>query len=265
MHCVVFGAKHQHHVEPYAGYQRYNIEQASRRMTQIILLRHGQSIWNRDRRFTGWSDVELSPQGEQEAELAGQLLKKAGYTFDTCFTSELKRSTETLRILLSAMGLSNLPIKQSWRLNERHYGALEGVERWNAIKKFGIWPVVGCQLKFDASPPPLDPEDKRFPGNQPRYSGIIKNKLPLAESLQQAQLRMQSYWQGTIVPELQNGKKILIVSHKNILRTLMMQFDGISDIQVMKLSIATGRPLVYELNNELHTVQKHYVDSEYDQ
>ena len=230
-------------------------------MTQIILLRHGQSIWNRDRRFTGWSDVELSTQGKQEAELAGQLLKNAGYTFDACFTSELKRSTETLRILLSTMGLTNLPIKQSWRLNERHYGALEGIERWAAIKKFGIWPVVGCQLKFDASPPPLDPADERFPGNQLRYSGIDKNELPLAESLQQTHSRMHPYWENTIAPEIQNGKKILIVSHKNILRTLIMQLDRMSDIQIMKLSIATGRPLVYELNSKLHTVKKQYVDN----
>jgi len=233
-------------------------------MTQIILLRHGQSIWNRDRRFTGWSDVELSPLGEQEARLAGQLLKNAGYTFDACFTSELKRSTETLRILLSTMGLSNLPIKQSWRLNERHYGALEGINRWHAIKKFGIWPVIGCQLKFDASPPLLDPEDERFPGNQLRYSDIDRSELPLAESLQQTHLRMRPYWENTITPEIQNGKKILIVSHKNILRTLIMQLDGISDIQIMKLSIATGRPLVYELNSKLRTIQKKYVDTLHD-
>jgi 2,3-bisphosphoglycerate-dependent phosphoglycerate mutase len=229
-------------------------------MTQLILLRHGQSIWNRDKRFTGWSDVALSPHGEQEAERAGRLLKETGYTFDACFTSELKRSTDTLRIVLSTMGLSNIPIHQNWRLNERHYGALEGIDRWVAIKKFGIWPVVGCQLKFGASPPPLDPEDKRFPGNQPQYSDIVQDELPLAESLQQTQVRMLSYWQGTIVPELQNGKRILIVSHKNILRTLMMQLDGISNIEVMKLSIATGRPLVYELNNKLRTIQKHYLD-----
>jgi 2,3-bisphosphoglycerate-dependent phosphoglycerate mutase len=155
-------------------------------------------------------------------------------------------------------------IRQNWRLNERHYGALEGIERWAAIKKFGIWPVVGCQLKFNASPPSLDPADKLFPVNQPRYSDIVQNELPLAESLQQTQVRMLSYWQGTIIPELQNGKRILIVSHKNILRTLMMQLDGTSNIEVMKLSIATCRPLVYELNNKLRTIQKHYVDFRYD-
>ena len=191
-------------------------------MTQLILLRHGQSIWNRDSRFTGWSDVELSPQGIQEAKIAGRLLLKMGYTFDACFTSELNRSAETLRIVLSVMGLSNMPIQHSWRLNERHYGALEGVNRWEAIKKFGIWPVLGCQIKFNAAPPPLDPADERFPGNQLRYSGIDRNELPLAESLQQTHSRMQPYWENTIAPEIQNGKKILIVSHKNILRTLIM-------------------------------------------
>jgi len=159
------------------------------------------------------------------------------------------------------MGLNNIPIQQSWRLNERHYGALEGIERWTAIKEFGIWPVVGCQLKFSASPPPLDPADERFPGNQLRYSSIDRNKLPLAESLQQTHSRMQPYWENTIAPEIQNGKRLLIVAHKNILRTLIMQLDGISDIQVMKLSIATGRPLVYELNSNLRTVQKQYVDA----
>ena len=229
-------------------------------MTQLILLRHGQSIWNRDKRFTGWSDVALSPQGEQEAERAGYLLKKTGYTFEACFTSELKRSTDTLRIVLSTMGLNKLPIHQSWRLNERHYGALEGIERWAAIKKFGIWPIVSCQIKFAASPPPLDIQDNRFPGNQPRYSDIDRQELPLAESLQQTQLRMLTYWRDTIVPEIQNGKRILIVSHKNVLRTLMMQLDGITGSQVMRLSIATGRPLIYELNEDLRTVEKHYVD-----
>ena len=154
-------------------------------MAQLILLRHGQSIWNRDSRFTGWSDVELSPLGIQEAEIAGRLLSEMGYTFDSCFTSELNRSSETLRIILSIMGLNNTPIQHSWRLNERHYGALEGIERWSAIKKFGIWPVLGCQIKSNSAPPPLDPTDKRFPGNKLRYSGIDKNELPLGESLEQ--------------------------------------------------------------------------------
>ena len=261
MHCVEFGGKHQHHAKPCIECQQNYIERGKLNMTQLILLRHGQSIWNRDSRFTGWSDVELSPQGIQEAEIAGRLLSKVGYTFDSCFTSELNRSSETLRIVLSIMGLSSTPIQHSWRLNERHYGALEGVKRWSAIKKFGIWPVLGCQIKFSAAPPPLDPADKRFPGNQLRYSGIDKNELPFGESLQQTHARMQPYWENTIAPEVKNGKKILIVSHKNVLRTLIMQLDGISFSQVMKLPLATARPLVYELNSNLQTVQKRYVDT----
>ena len=230
-------------------------------MAQLILLRHGQSIWNRDSRFTGWSDVELSPLGIQEAEIAGRLLSKMGYTFDSCFTSELNRSSETLRIILSIMGLSNTPIQHSSRLNERHYGALEGIERWSAIKKFGIWPVLGCQIKSNSAPPPLDPTDKRFPGNQLRYSDIDKNELPFGESLEQTHVRMQPYWRNIIVPRIKSGENILIVSHKNILRTLIMQLDGISFSQAMKLPLATARPLLYDLNSDLQTVRKRYVDT----
>jgi 2,3-bisphosphoglycerate-dependent phosphoglycerate mutase len=159
------------------------------------------------------------------------------------------------------MGLNNTPIQHSWRLNERHYGALEGIERWSAIKKFGIWPVLGCQIKSNSAPPSLDPTDKRFPGNQLRYSGIDKNELPLGESLEQTHARMQPYWRNIIAPEIKNGKNILIVSHKNILRTLIMQLDGISFSQAMKLPLATARPLLYDLNSDLQTVQKRYVDT----
>ncbi|SFP82373.1 phosphoglycerate mutase [Nitrosomonas cryotolerans] len=229
--------------------------------TQLVLLRHGQSIWNRDKVFTGWSDVELSPQGKQEAEQAGRLLKEAGYTFDVCFTSELKRSISTLQIALAIMELdqAKLSIQHSWCLNERHYGALEGMGRWQAIRKFGIWPVLRCQLRFNAAPPSLDPADPNFPGNQPRYTAINKEKLPLTESMQQAAIRMQPYWQETIKPELLFGKRILIVAHKNILRTLIMQLDRLSQIQVMKLSIATGQPLIYELDHALNPLRHYYL------
>lgn len=230
--------------------------------TRLVLLRHGQSIWNRDRVFTGWSDVALSSIGKQEAEQAGHLLKEAGYTFDMCFSSMLERSTDTLQIVLSKMELNGLPTQSSWRLNERHYGALEGISRWSAVKEFGIWPVLGCQLRFNASPPCLDPLDPRFPGNQSRYATINKAALPLAESMQQTQLRLLPYWQETIAPELLQGKQILIVSHKNILRTLMMQLDNLSQAQVMKLSMATGQPLVYELDQKLNPVKHYYVGSQ---
>ncbi|MBL79929.1 MAG: phosphoglyceromutase [Nitrosomonadaceae bacterium] len=233
-------------------------------MTQLILLRHGQSIWNRDRRFTGWTDVELSPQGIQEARAAGNLLKKAGYIFDSCFTSELKRSTETLQIVLSVLDQKYISIQKNWRLNERHYGELEGIKRWSAVKKFGFWPVLGCQLKFNIPPPLLDFTDERYPGNQLRYSEIDKNEIPRGESLQQTYMRMQPYWEHIIAPELQNGKKVLIVSHKNVLRTLIMRLEGISNVQhtrIIRIQIATARPLVYSLNNNLHIIKKQYISN----
>lgn len=228
-------------------------------MTQLVLMRHGQSIWNREGRFTGWSDSALSPQGEQEAERAGRLLRQTGHTFDLCFTSELKRATDTVRIVLAAMGLAQLPVQQSWRLNERHFGAMEGFSRLGAVRQFGLWPVLSCQLQFAALPPPLDSGDTRFPGNQPRYSNINKEELPLAESVQQTLLRMQPYWQETIVPQIQCGKRLLIVSHKNTLRALLLLLEGLSAAQAMRLSIDTGRPLVYELDDRLNPVHRSYL------
>ena len=177
--------------------------------------------------------LTLSHRGEQEAERAGLLLKETGCEFDMCFTSELRRATETLRIVLSAMGLNGLPIRQSWRLNERHYGALEGISRFNAIRKFGIWPILGSQLRFTASPPPLDPSDARYPGNQLRYSDIDKRELPLAESMQQTLSRVLPYWQEIILPEIKQGKRVLIVSHQHVLRTLIMQLDRLSVTQLI--------------------------------
>lgn len=232
----------------------------SQQITQLVLLRHGQSIWNRDKRFTGWSDVALTPKGEKEAEQAAYLLQQAGFTFDLCFCSTLQRAKTTARIVLSAMQLDQIPVFESWRLNERHYGALEGMERWQAIKKFGIWPILGCQIKFDAAPPYLHAEDPRFPGNQSCYAAIDKYELPLGESLQQTLTRLKPYWQETIQPEIRRGKRILIVSHKNMLRTLMMLLDHLTPQQVMKLTLATGRPLVYELDQQLNSTRHYYVE-----
>lgn len=229
-------------------------------MVQLVLLRHGESISNRDGHFTGWNDVALSQRGEQEAVRAGRLLKEAGYEFDMCFTSELKRATDTLRIVLSVMGANEIPIRRSWRLNERHYGMLEGINRLSAIRKFGIWPILGTQLRFNAQPPPLDPDDSRFPGNQLCYSDVDKKELPLAESMRQTLLRVLPYWQETILPEIRQGKRLLIVSHQHILRTLMMELDSSSITHLMMSSIATGRPLVYELNDKLNPVRHYYID-----
>ncbi len=229
-------------------------------MTQLILMRHGQSIWNREGRFTGWSDSALSPQGKQESERAGRLLRQTRHTFDLCFTSELQRATDTVRIVLTAMGLAQLSVQQSWRLNERHFGAMEGYSRLGAIRKFGLWPVLKCQLQFTAAPPPLDPADARFPGNQPRYSNINEEDLPLAESVQQTLLRVQPYWQEAIVPQIRCGKRVLIVSHKNALRALRLLLEGLSARQAMRLTIATGQPLVYELDDRLNPIQRFYLD-----
>ena len=235
------------------------VENSQQHITQLVLLRHGQSIWNRDKKFTGWSDIPLSTKGEQEAEQAAYLLKQAGFTFDLCFTSSLQRAKTTARIVLSAMQL-DLPVHESWRLNERHYGALEGMERWPAIKKFGIWPILGCQIKFDATPPYLDAHDPRFPGNLPGYAGIDKNELPLGESMQNTLARVKPYWEETIQPEIQHGKRVLIVSHRNTLRVVTMLLDHLTPGQAMKTRLATGRPLVYELDQQGHAVRHYYVD-----
>lgn len=226
---------------------------------KLVLLRHGQSIWNRDKKFTGWSDVALSPKGEQEAQQAAFLLQQAGFTFDMCFTSMLQRATKTARIVLSAMQL-DIPVEQSWRLNERHYGGLEGKERWLAIRQFGVWPILGCQIKFDAIPPVLRPDDPRYPGRQTLYTGIDPALLPAGESMQQTLARLKPYWLDTILPEMQHGKRILIVSHRNTLRVLMMLLDQLTPLQVMKQKLATGRPLVYELNGHGQALRHYYVD-----
>jgi 2,3-bisphosphoglycerate-dependent phosphoglycerate mutase len=229
-------------------------------ITRLVLLRHGQSIWNRDKVFTGWSDVVLSPKGKQEAMDAGYLLLHAGFTFDYCFSSSLQRAAETAQVVLAAMKLDKLTVRHSWRLNERHYGALEGMGRLAAVRKFGLWPVLRTQIRYDGEPPKLSTEDARFPGNQPRYAGIDKTELPQGESLKQAAERLQPYWRKVIRPQVAQGKSVLIVSHKNVLRTLMGQLDQLTERQIMKLKLATGRPVIYELNHELQSIRHYYVD-----
>ncbi|MDC8444447.1 MAG: 2,3-bisphosphoglycerate-dependent phosphoglycerate mutase [Nitrosomonas sp.] len=229
-------------------------------ITRLVLLRHGQSIWNRDKVFTGWSDVALSPKGKQEAMDAGYLLLHAGFTFDYCFSSSLQRATETAQVVLAAMKLDKLIIRHSWRLNERHYGALEGMGRLAAVRKFGLWSVLRTQIRYDGEPPKLNTEDARFPGNQSNYAAIDKTELPLGESLKQTAERLQPYWWKVIRPQVVQGKSVMIVSHKNVLRALMGQLDQLTERQVMRLKLATGRPVVYELNHALQPVRHYYVD-----
>jgi len=232
----------------------------TQRITRLVLLRHGQSIWNRDKVFTGWSDVTLSPKGKREAEHAGELLREVGFSFDCCFSSTLQRASETAKIALAAMKLDELPIQYCWRLNERHYGALEGMGRLAAVREFGVWPVLRTQIRYDGEPPMLESSDERFPGNQFAYADIDRKELPFGESLKQTAQRMQPYWQQVIKPEVERGKNVLIVSHKNVLRTLMGQLDYLTEWQVMKLKLATGRPLVYELDQALQPIRHYYVD-----
>lgn len=236
-----------------------SVENPQPAITKLVLLRHGQSIWNRDKIFTGWSDVALSPKGEQEAKQAALLLQQAGFTFDLCFTSMLQRASTTARIVLAAMQL-DIPIHPNWRLNERHYGALEGMERWPAIKQFGVWPILGCQIKFDAIPPVLHRDDIRYPGHQQLYADIDPGLLPVGESMQQTLARLKPYWLETLLPEIHDGKRILIVSHRNTLRVLMMLLDQLIPLQVMKQKLATGRPIVYELDQQGRALQHYYAD-----
>ena len=228
-------------------------------LTRLVLLRHGQSIWNQKRHFTGWSDVALSPQGEAEAKRAGQLLKQAGFIFDACFCSELKRANDTLSAIQLEMGLYQLPTYRTWRLNERHYGALQGMRPWDAIRKFGMWPTLKPQIWFSGAPPLLTLDDPRAPVNQQRYAALDHAQLPLAESMQQALERVKPFWQETVMPEIKQGKRLLIVSHQGLLKLLVMQLEELTGTQAMRLSIKTGSPLCYELDGLLKPVNRYYL------
>lgn len=227
-------------------------------MIKLALLRHGQSVWNRERRFAGWTDVELSPQGTTQAEQAGLLLAAHGYTFDLCFTSRLRRAIDTLRIVLGAMGLESVPVTQSWCLNERHYGALQGLSRWEAVRKYGIRQLLRSQRQFAVPPPAVAPDDPRFPGHDPRYADLTGVTLPCGESLRDTQLRVLAYWREAVLPELRLGKRILIVAHHNTLRVLVKHLDDIADGDIVRVRIPTGQPLVYELDDEIRAIRRYY-------
>ncbi len=225
-------------------------------MTTLTILRHGKSLWNKEKRFTGWEDVGLSPRGIAEAKQAGQLLKARGVTFDLCYTSYLNRATETLRIVLDAMNLSHVPIQKDWRLNERHYGALQGLTWWEARKKYGAKQVLIWQRQFDVPPPPLDVTDSRFPGNDPLYSHLSPADLPQSESLKDTLARLLPFWHDVAVPEIRSGKRLLIVAHHNSLRGLLKHLENISDADIANITIRTADPMVYELNQQIVPVSR---------
>jgi 2,3-bisphosphoglycerate-dependent phosphoglycerate mutase len=227
--------------------------------TQLVLLRHGESIWNLENRFTGWTDVDLSERGIAESELAGRLLAAEGYDFDVAFTSVLKRAIRTLWIALDQMDMLWIPVLRHWRLNERHYGALQGLNKAETAERFGAEQVFLWRRSFDVPPPPLDLDDARHPRFDRRYARVDLDQLPATESLKDTYHRVMPYWHDAIVPHLQEGAKVLIAAHGNSLRALVKHLDGISDKDIPELNIPTGIPLVYELDEGLQVVDRHYL------
>lgn len=228
-------------------------------MHTLVLLRHGQSAWNLENRFTGWTDVDLSPEGEREAADAARMLQEAGLGFDVCHTSVLKRAIRTLNIVQERLDLLWLPVWRTWRLNERHYGALQGLNKAETAAKFGEEQVRIWRRSYDTPPPELTRDDERFPGHDPRYREIPSSALPLCESLKDTVARVLPYWHETISRDIVSGKRVLIAAHGNSLRALVMHLDRMTPDAIMKLNIPTGLPLVYELDDTLHPIRSYYL------
>jgi 2,3-bisphosphoglycerate-dependent phosphoglycerate mutase len=224
-------------------------------MHQFVFLRHGQSVWNADKRFTGWTDVELSARGIAEARAAAATLRSNGYRFDVCFTSALRRAAETARILLETMGLGGIPVHNSWRLNERHYGALQGLSFWRSVRSYGPAAVLRCQREFAAAPPLLAEDDPRFPGNDARYAGVDRASLPRGESLADTLERLRPYWDEIIAPEIRLGRRVIIVAHRNSLRALVKYLQGTSDARAARIKVPTGIPQICELDESMHVLR----------
>ena len=225
----------------------------------LVLIRHGQSVWNLENRFTGWTDVDLSDQGIREAEEGARLLKEGGYAFDLCHTSYLRRAIRTLWIVLDRMDLMWLPVQTSWRLNERHYGALQGLNKAETAKQYSDEQVFQWRRSYDVPPPPLDPADERFPGHDPRYAGLAPDELPRCESLKVTIDRVMPYWHEVLAPQIRSGQRLLVVAHGNSLRGLVKYLDGMSESEVAELNIPTGVPLVYRLDDQLRSLGREYL------
>ena len=228
-------------------------------MYTLVLLRHGESAWNLENRFTGWTDVDLTPKGIEEATAAGRLLKEGGYAFDVAHTSVLRRAIRTLWITLDGLDRMWIPVKNSWRLNERHYGALQGLNKAETAKKFGDEQVKIWRRSYATPPPPLDPGDERHPGRDPRYARLPKDLLPLTESLKDTVARFLPYWHDQVVPDVLAGRRVLIAAHGNSLRALVKHLDAVSEEAIVELNIPTGIPLVYELDAELRPIRSRYL------
>jgi 2,3-bisphosphoglycerate-dependent phosphoglycerate mutase len=228
-------------------------------MHQLVLLRHGESLWNRENRFTGWTDVDLSDQGREEARRAGRLLRAEGYAFDVAYTSVLKRAIRTLWLALEEMDLMWIPIHNSWRLNERHYGALQGLNKAEMAAKFGEAQVLVWRRSYDTQPPALAPDDPRHPGNDARYAALARAELPLTECLKDTVARFLPYWHETIAPAVRSGQRVLVAAHGNSLRALVKYLGDIDEAEIVGLNIPTGIPLVYELDDALKPLRHYYL------
>jgi 2,3-bisphosphoglycerate-dependent phosphoglycerate mutase len=228
-------------------------------MYTVVLLRHGQSTWNQENRFTGWKDVDLSDLGRTEAREAGRLIKEAGFVFDLAFTSVLKRAIRTLGIALDELDQLWIPVTKHWRLNERHYGALQGLDKAETAAQHGEEQVKIWRRSYDIPPPPLTPDDERHPGRDPRYAGLSAKELPLSESLKDTVARFLPYWHETIAPAVKSGKRVIIAAHGNSLRALVKYLDNVSDQDIIELNIPTGIPLVYELDDQLKPIRHYYL------
>ncbi len=228
-------------------------------MIKLVLVRHGQSIWNLENRFTGWTDVELSEQGIKEAKEAGIALKEQGFTFDVAYTSFLKRANDTLKYILEELDEENIPVKYSWRLNERHYGALQGLNKDDTRKKYGDEQVHIWRRSANVRPPELEITDERYPGNDPKYKDLDKSEIPTTENLTDTIKRVIDYWNTDIKKDILDNKKVIIAAHGNSLRGLMKYLDNLSDEEVMNLEIETGNPICYELDDNLKPIKHYYI------
>jgi 2,3-bisphosphoglycerate-dependent phosphoglycerate mutase len=228
-------------------------------MYKVVLLRHGESVWNAENRFTGWTDVDLSEKGRAEAAQAGELLRDAGFVFDVAYTSVLKRAIRTCWMALDTLDLLWIPTIRNWRLNERHYGALQGLNKAETAAKHGEAQIKIWRRSYDTPPPPLTVDDPRYPGKDPRYRDLTPAELPATESLKDTVARFVPYWTSTIAPDVKAGRRVLIAAHGNSLRALVKYLDRISDEDIVELNIPTGIPLVYELDADLRPIRHDYL------
>jgi len=228
-------------------------------MKKLVLLRHGESLWNRENRFTGWVDIDLSEKGREEAKAAGELLKAEGFVFDVAYASVLKRAIRTLWTVLDSMDLMWIPVTKNWRLNERHYGALQGLNKAETAQRHGDEQVLIWRRSYDTPPPALEPGDAMYPANDPRYAGLAQTEVPATECLKDTVARFLPYWHETIAPMIRDGKRVIITAHGNSLRALVKYLDNISDEDIVGLNIPTGIPLVYELDDDLKPIRSYYL------